>query len=104
MKNQFKLRQKTFGIFIKPYITIGSETAGKEQNVTSTEKIRGGVPGVPGDHTFLGGSPWMLYRTTTSFVEARKIVKYVMDEIGHDQDEIMVTEIIPTDHIITPLS
>lgn len=103
MKNQFKLRQKTFGIFIKPYKEVGSEANGNLQNMTCGESIQGLIPYV-GMAYVSGGSPWMLYRTTTSFVEARKIVKYVMDEIGHDQDEIMVTEIIPTDHVITPLS
>jgi len=34
----------------------------------------------------------------------RGIVKEVMDELGYRKDDIMVVEIIPFDHVITPLA
>lgn len=93
------LRQKTWGVFIKPYL----ERAG--ENVVIRGSLYCNDPFTAAGFTAAkGGVGWMLHQTATSFAETRDIVKTVMDDLGYSKNDILVTEIIPVDHIVTPLA
>ena len=97
------LRQKTWGIFIRPYFQYGGDNLVHRGSVSTPSPCKGSAQCTP-YVTLQGGTPYMLHETCTSFVEARRIVKRVMDELGYSKNDIVVTEIIPVDHIITPLT
>lgn len=103
MRKMANLRQKTWGIFIKPYMNYGGDKLVYRGGVSAQSPCRGNSACQPYE-VLLGGEGYMLHKTTTSFVEVRKIVKTVMDELGYSRHDILVTEIIPINHIITPLT
>ena len=97
------LRQKTWGVFIRPYIEYSGDKLVHRGQVSIQNPCQSG--GSCKEYSVLkGGEAYMLYETRTSFVEVRKLVKEVMDELGYSKNDIIVTEIIPVDHIITPLT
>lgn len=94
------LRQKTWGVFVRPYqLFSGVNHVSKGAVYVPTLGVGGS-----GYTTALGGESWMLNATATSFTEIRAAVKKVMDELGIPKGDILITEIVPFDHVITPLS
>lgn len=91
------LRQRTWGVFVKPYVIYQDKPYVKNDPLKTTGVCNGG------ETTALGGEPWMLNEVTTSFPRVREIVRELM-ETGMLHEDIMVTEIIPTDYVITPLA
>lgn len=91
------LRQRTWGVFVRPYVMY------KERPHTATGTLKTTAPCTGGDTPAQGGEAWMLNKITTSFPEVREFVKDLM-ETGILHEDIMVTEIIPTDYVITPLA
>lgn len=93
------LRQKMWGVFIRPYQTLkGENIAYRDPLYVRSLQVAAGYTEA------LGGEGWMLYRKSTSFVLVREIVKQVMDDLGFSKNDILVTEIVPTDHVVTPLA
>lgn len=90
------IRQKTWGVFIKPYTDFKGDMYVHNGSVSFPSPSSGSYVAA------LGGEPFMLYKTASSFAELRDIIKEVFDELG--QNKIKVCEIIPTDYIVTPLS
>lgn len=97
------LRQKTYGIFIRPYIEYGGDRLIQRGGAMVKHPCRGNATCQP-YATLLGGEPYMLNFVSTSFVEIRIKLKELMDEIGLSMDDIIVSEIIPTNHIVTPFA
>ena len=91
------LRQITWGIFVRPYVMYQDRPHAATGALKTTALCSGG------DTTAQGGEPWMLNKMTTSFPEVREIVKELMD-MGILHEDIKVTQIIPTDFVITPLA
>lgn len=98
------LRQKTWGIFIKPYITYGGDKLVHRGAASVVNPCQSYNSNCTSYTALQGGEIYALYKQSTSFVEVRKIVKEIMDDLGYSQKDIVVTEIIPVDHIITPLA
>ncbi|WP_129596044.1 hypothetical protein [Anaerophilus nitritogenes] len=97
------LRQRTWGIFIKPYIEYGGDKLVQRKGVTVQSPCHYGG-GCPSYSTVQGGEPYMLFDKATSFIEIKEKVKKCMDDLGYSKHDILITEIIPFDHIITPLA
>lgn len=100
----YSLRQKTYGIFIRPYIDFGGDKLvqrGKTYVVGPCQQRN-----EPTSYMAVkDGEAWMLYKGEylTSFSLVRKRVKEIMDNLGYSKNDILVTEVIPFDHIVTPL-
>ena len=99
------LRQKTYGVFIRPYFEFSGD---RIIHRNPTIRIDGPCPAVGGGNrpqvTLVGGEAYMLNYTSTSFTKIRERVKELMNEIGFSINDIYVAEIVPINHIITPLS
>lgn len=91
------LRQRTWGVFVRPYVMYQERPHTVSGSLKTTALCSGG------ETTAQGGTAWMLNKVTTSFPQVREIVKGLMDN-GTLHEDIMVTEIIPTDFVITPLA
>jgi len=98
------LRQKTYGIFIRPYVSYGGDLLVQRGDLKVLSPCQNSKADCPQYSNVQGGEAWMLYKSSTSFIVIRGIVKEVMDELGYRKDDIMVVEIIPFDHVITPLA
>ena len=96
-KTKNNLRQVTWGVFVHPYVMYQDKPYSKTDPLKTTGVCNGG------ETTALGGEAWMLNEVTTSFPKVREIVRGLM-EMGMLHEDIMVTEIIPTDYVITPLA
>lgn len=99
----YSLRQKTYGIFIRPYIDYGGDKLVQRGNtyvVSPCQRTECTIYTAVKD-----GESWMLYKGEylTSFSLVRKRVKEIMDNLGYSKNDILVTEVIPFDHIVTPL-
>ena len=100
------LRQKQWGVFIKPYTTESGRALpydGEPYRVSSCQRSSSSCT----DYTKLeGGAAYMLYKSknndnpTSSYVIAKEIVKEVMDDLGYSKNDIIVTEITPTDYLV----
>ncbi len=101
----YKLRQRTWGVYIRPYVEFGGD------NIVQRGKVFVPSP-CPGDSDCIpyiqvkDGEPWILYKGKylTSFILVRELVKEIMDELGYSINDIVVNEVIPVDHIVTPLA
>lgn len=98
------LRQKTYGVFIKPYISYGGDLLVQQGDLKVQSPCQNSNVSCTQYSNVQGGKAWMLYKSSTSFTIIREIVKGIMDDLGYRKDDIMVTEIIPFDHIVTPLA
>ena len=100
------LRQKTYGVFIRPYIDYGGDRVVWNGNVMILHPCQQSGAQCPSYVAAKDGSPWMLYKDKylTSFALVRETVKELMDEKGYSKNDIRVTEIVPIDNIVTPLS
>ena len=111
------LRQKTWAVMIRPYSEFGGDylvhrgnvmrvaaCQDKTTNETEYDSLKGGEGGE--------SECWMKYESPTpeyanpitSFAIAREVVKEVMDTLGYSINDIMLTEVIPKDHYVTPLA
>lgn len=111
------LRQKTWAVMIRPYSHYSGDMlvhrgpvlrTGACQNpnndCTEYDALKGGEGGE--------AECWMKYESPTpeyanpitSFAIAREVVKEVMDDLGYSIHDIMLTEVIPKDHYVTPLA
>lgn len=98
MGEKNSIRQKAWGVFVKPYSELKGDKYINREGVMFTNPTGGG--------TYIaaqGGEPYMLYKTTTSFAELRKIVKEALDVLEQNRNLIKVCEIIPIDYLVTPL-
>jgi hypothetical protein len=93
------LRQKTWGIFIKPYIEYSGDKLVQKGNLSVSHPCQ-----ADSHVTVQGGEAYMLYATSTSFIELREKVKECMDELGYSKNDILIVEMITFDHIVTPLT
>lgn len=98
------LRQKTYGIFIRPYVKYGGDLLVQRGELKVSSPCPNPNASCPQYSNVEGGEGWMLYKTETSFTITRERVKEVMDELGYRKEDIMVAEIIPFDHVVTPLA
>lgn len=97
----FDLRQRTWAIFMKPpYLRDGEATPYLGQG---TLEYRG-----CGDMKNLNRDQaeglLELYNTETSFVLMKENMKKYMDDMGYSIRHMIAIEVIPIDHIITPLT
>lgn len=114
------LRQREWAIFIRPYearkmgksvvkvpyigepkamakADLGHEVQGLDYPITLKGTAEGENYNIECD---TGG--WVMYSKTSSFVELRESLKMVLDEYGRDYTR--VTEILPLDTLVTPLT
>lgn len=114
------LRQREWAIFIRPYdakgiggntirvpytgapkamekADLGYQYDGDDKPRTLKGAKEGEVDGLTCDD---GG--WVMYSKTSSFVELREILKELLDVYGANYTR--VTEIIPLDTLVTPLT
>lgn len=98
----FDLRQKTWGIFLNiyeedrrtnEYYPIHTKEFTFEDSSCDRRTIK----------LHVLGKLCILQETTTSFVYLRERIKYYMDKFGYSKDDIIVGEILPMDHKVTPL-
>lgn len=97
----FDLRQRTWAIFIKPpYLKDGEATPYLGQG---TLEYRGcaNMKSLSRDQA---EGLLELYNTETSFVLMKENMKKYMDDMGYSIRHMMAIEVIPIDHIITPLT
>lgn len=98
------LRQKTYGVFIKPYFEYAGDRIVHRGNILTRHPCQSTNSSTVVYATLLGGDAYMLNYTSTSFPKIRIRVKELMDEIGLSIDDILVTEITPVNLMVTPLS
>jgi len=100
------LRQKTYGVFIRPYIDYGGDRITWRGNVMILHPCQQSTAQCPSYVAAKDGSAWMLYKNEylTSFALVRERVKEIMDDLGISRHDIHVAEVIPIDNIVTPLS
>ena|GEM_PF-5774392 len=100
----FSLRQKTYGIFIRPYVEYGGDKLIQRGGLSVRHPCQTG--GTIVYTTVKDGESWILYKgeLLTSYTLVRERVKEIMDELGYSTKDMHITEIIPTDIIVTPLA
>lgn len=98
----FDLRQKTWGIFLNIY---EEDRRIDEYYPIRTKEFRFQDSACNGRYVNMHvlGKLCILQETTTSFVYLRERIKYYMDKFGYSKDDIIVGEILPMDHKVTPL-
>lgn len=101
----YSLRQKTYGIFIRPYIEYGGDRLVQRGSLSVLSPCQNPGATCPSYATVKDGENWVLYKGEyfTSFSLLKLRVKEVMDKLGYSKNDIRITEVIPLDHIITPL-
>lgn len=105
------LRQKTWGVFIRPYMTYAGEILPQRGTVSIVDPCQNSG-GSTKYTTLNGGESYMLYNSKneahknpiTSFEVAKAVVKEVMDDLGYSINDIILTEIVPKDHMILPIA
>jgi hypothetical protein len=105
-KTMYSLRQKTYGVFIRPYIMFGGEVLPRRGNLYTVNPCQPSGASCTAYSNALGGEAWMLYKGEylTSFAIVRERVKEIMDELGYSKNDIHVCEVVPIDNIVTPLA
>ena len=99
------LRQKTWGVYIRPYIEYGGDKlVQRGSNLSVQSPCQDRNQNCTQYIAVKGGEVYALHKTTTSFVELRRMVRETMDELGYSINDIVVTEIIPISNLITPLT
>lgn len=98
----FDLRQKTWGIFLNIY---EEDRRTDEYYPIRTKEFRFQDSNCNNRYVDIHvlGKLCVLQETTTSFVYLRERIKYYMDTFGYSKDDIIVGEILPMDHKVTPL-
>lgn len=101
----YSLRQKTYGIFIRPYIQYGGDRLVQRGTLSVPSPCQNRQAECTAYVTVKDGENWVLYKGEyfTSFSLLKLRTKEVMDTLGYSKNDIRITEIIPLDHIITPL-
>lgn len=103
----YSLRQKSYGIFIRPYINFSGDFLVKREEffVPSPCQKTGECKKYSQIDGNGEGSVWILYENKyyTSFSEMKEKVKFIMDELGYTKNDMKISEIIPLDTIITPI-
>ena len=104
------LRQRTWAIFIRSYyLTSGARLYDGGDRIYGSYPVVGG--GVPGRGNGEGGfdgtakmktGSWTMWYTGDSFKKVRQKYKELLDVTP--KEYIMVTEIIPADTLVTPLT
>lgn len=100
--NNRTLRQRTWEVKTKPFTTFGTDYYTHHGDVSFIHPCQTG--GSCPSYVSVNGEAWITFKTTTSFAEVREAVKELMDQFGISRFDIQVTELIPIDHIITPLA
>lgn len=100
----YSLRQKTWGIFIKPYIEFQGDKLVQRGNLSVLAPCQNSNV-CPSYTSVKDGEAWVLYKGEylTSFSLVRKRVKEIMDDLGYSKHDILITEVTPFDHVVTPL-
>lgn len=94
------IRQKTYAIFIKPYVSYNGDRIIHRGSVY----IRTPGSNNQNDYTTVQkGETWMLYENNiTSLTIAQQKIKTLMDTLGYPKADIKITEVLPLDFLITP--
>lgn len=100
------LRQKTWGVFIRPYVSYGGDRIVQRGALYVTSPCQLTNLSYTQYTAVKDGQGWMLYKGEylTSFPMVRERVKEIMDELGYSKNDIHVCEIVPIDNIVTPLA
>jgi len=103
------LRQKTYGLFVRPYINYGGDRIVIRTGASVLHPCQPSGATCPAYAPLQGGAGatvWMLYKnqTYTSFALLREAIKELQEELGYMRGDYYVAEVIPTDNIVTPLS
>lgn len=97
------LRQRTWKVMTKPFSEFNGDKIVYRQNISFPSPIPNCGGGCP-NYLTAQGEAWVQFKETTSFIEVREAVKELMDVYGISRNDILVTEAIPIDHIITPIA
>lgn len=101
--NRRNLRQKTYGVFTKPYSMAHNVRVINQGTVSRVPN-----PATPTSPTssvvMRDGEPWMLNYTSTSFTKIRARVKELIGGSEFSLDDIIVTELISVNILVTPLA
>lgn len=102
----YSLRQKTYGVFIRPYIEFGGDRLIERGKLSAASPCVNTSSSCPQYIQVKDGENWVLYKGEyiTSYALVRERVKEIMDNLGYSKNDIIVSEVIPLDHIITPLT
>lgn len=98
-----ELRQRTWKVMSKPFAEFNGDNYVHRGNVSFPSPCQPCGGSCP-SYLSPKGEAWIEFKTTTSFVEVREAVKELMDNYGISRKDILVTEVIPVDHIITPIA
>jgi hypothetical protein len=102
----YSLRQKTYGIFIRPYVEFNGDRLIQRGNLYVRTPCQPCDYECPSYSSVKDGQGWILYQDEyhTSFPIIREKIKEIMDTLGYSKKDILVTEVIPIDTIVTPLT
>jgi hypothetical protein len=106
----YSLRQKTYGIFIRPYVEFGGDNLVQRGSLYVVTPCQPNNANCVSYTAVKGGQGWVLYDDAkngmyhTSFAIIREIIKDIMDTLGYSKNDILVTEVSPIDTIVTPLT
>lgn len=97
------LRQVTWRVLTKPFSEFNGDKHVYRGNVSFPSPSQ---PCSSNCTSYLSatGEAWILFKETTSFVEVREAIKELMDVYGISRNDIFIAQVIPTDHIITPIA